>query len=367
MTPEIMRKLLVAGTAVAALSRRNCAPALNPADTAPSGTGSMSQDLKPCPFCGGTDIALGRDEDVCWNQCRRCEASGPTMRKYDGDDEPEWNTRPLQAEGAPAAEGAWDRIAPAKRFGRRLDEGAVPHIAPGSLLRFYSEDPWFDPSGDAPRNGDIVVFTGKVSNDFPKVGPHLEVAALSGRVYPGGGWAYQIFQFVADPALSPPAAEGKEECSKCVGTGTASTGGLDWQAEFGPCPACNGTGDEAPAPAAEPVGFRMLQRDGSVLSIQTEPYHAGFAEMMAKDCGCAVQPLYASPPQQPVEISRTDLELMFVEGLRAQSYGYQINAEGFVTTVEQFAFLNFAPIIDAILAALTKNIAANTTDTKEST
>lgn len=95
---------------------------------------------------------------------------------------------------------AWDRIPPAKRFGRRLDESAVKHLAPGTLLRFYSEDPWFDPSPSSPANGDIVIFTGAVSNTFPKVGPHLEVRTLGGRVYPGGGWVYQIFQFVADPS-----------------------------------------------------------------------------------------------------------------------------------------------------------------------
>lgn len=94
----------------------------------------------------------------------------------------------------------WDRIPRAKRFGRRLNESAVKHLAPGTLLRFYSEDPWFDPSPSSPANGDIVVFTGAVSNAFPKVGPHLEVRTLGGRVYPGGGWVYQIFQFVADPS-----------------------------------------------------------------------------------------------------------------------------------------------------------------------
>lgn len=113
---------------------------------------------------------------------------------------------------------AWDRIPPAKRFGRRLDESAVKHLAPGTLLRFYSEDPWFDPSPSSPANGDIVVFTGEVSNTFPKVGPHLEVRTLGGRVYPGGGWVYQIFQFVADP--SPEMGEiSREEIAEAVHRG----------------------------------------------------------------------------------------------------------------------------------------------------
>lgn len=103
----------------------------------------------------------------------------------------------------------WDRIPRAKRFGRRLNESAVKHLAPGTLLRFYSEDPWFDPSPSSPANGDIVIFTGAVSNTFPKVGPHLEVRTLGGRVYPGGGWVYQIFQFVADP--SPEMGEWRPE------------------------------------------------------------------------------------------------------------------------------------------------------------
>lgn len=108
---------------------------------------------------------------------------------------------PVSSPPSTGGEGEdWDRIPRAKRFGRRLNESAVKHLAPGTLLRFYSEDPWFDPSPSSPANGDIVVFTGEVSNTFPKVGPHLEVRTLGGRVYPGGGWVYQIFQFVADPS-----------------------------------------------------------------------------------------------------------------------------------------------------------------------
>lgn len=105
--------------------------------------------------------------------------------------------------------GDWVAIPPAKRFGRFLTEDAVEHIQSGSLLRFYSSDPWYpDRDGsDCPDLSDIVVFTGKVSLTFPKVGPHLEVASLDGRVYPGGGWVYRMFQFVADPPALPVVSE----------------------------------------------------------------------------------------------------------------------------------------------------------------
>ena len=111
----------------------------------------------------------------------------------------------LIARAKAAAETEWGRIPPAHRFGRFLTEDAVPLIAPGSLLRFYSADPWFDPGPKMPRNGQIVVFTGNVNNDFPKVGPHLEVATLDGKVWPGGGWVFRLFQFVSDPVDRAPA------------------------------------------------------------------------------------------------------------------------------------------------------------------
>lgn len=105
----------------------------------------------------------------------------------------------------------WTDIPPAKRFGRRLTEDAVEQVAQGTLLRFYSEDPWFEPGEHSPSNGEIVRFTGTVSMAFPKVGAHLEVQTLDGHTYPGGGWAFRMFQFVAAPALSAPPAQPVED------------------------------------------------------------------------------------------------------------------------------------------------------------
>jgi hypothetical protein len=96
----------------------------------------------------------------------------------------------------------WGDIPSGKRFGRRLTADAVEHLLPGTMLRFHSENPWFEHGEGMPGYGEIVVFTGAVNLDFPKVGPHLEVARLSGGVYPGGGWVYHLFQFVSDPAES---------------------------------------------------------------------------------------------------------------------------------------------------------------------
>lgn len=58
-----------------------------------------------------------------------------------------------------------------------------------------------------------------------------------------------------------------------------------------------------PAPATggerEAVAWRMLMPSGRVLRVQTEPFHDGFARMMAVDCNCSVEPLYAlTAPQE---------------------------------------------------------------------
>jgi hypothetical protein len=100
----------------------------------------------------------------------------------------------------------WRGIPSALRFGRTLRAEDVAHIEPGCLLRLYSPDPWFDPGSRMPGLGDIVRFTGRVNNDFPAVGPHLEVETLGGWIYPGGGWVFDLFQFVAPPQSEPQAS-----------------------------------------------------------------------------------------------------------------------------------------------------------------
>lgn len=54
-----------------------------------------------------------------------------------------------------------------------------------------------------PGYGQIVLFTGRGSNDYPQVGPHLEVATLDGRIFQGGGWVYRLFQFISPPTAAP--------------------------------------------------------------------------------------------------------------------------------------------------------------------
>lgn len=94
----------------------------------------------------------------------------------------------------------WKRTPSNHLFGRTIRPEDVDHLEAGSLLRLYSSNPWFDDSGDMPKVGQIVRFTGNVERErFPAVAPHLEVAALDGRVYPGGGWQCHLFQFASPP------------------------------------------------------------------------------------------------------------------------------------------------------------------------
>lgn len=48
--------------------------------------------LKPCPFCGGVDIAVAKLSDGDWYLCRECEANSG----HGGVDG--WNTRPIEDE-----------------------------------------------------------------------------------------------------------------------------------------------------------------------------------------------------------------------------------------------------------------------------
>lgn len=75
----------------------------------------MSEELKPCPFCGGTEITLEwrllHDGARPVHSCDNCGAQGPIGNRYDGgsragqdkvdaENVGKWNTRaPLSAEG----------------------------------------------------------------------------------------------------------------------------------------------------------------------------------------------------------------------------------------------------------------------------
>lgn len=76
----------------------------------------------------------------------------------------------------------------------------------------------------------------------------------------------------------------RPQCKKCG----ADRGGYRTKAE-----AVEGWNRRAPAPEA--VAWRMMMPQGVTLRVQTEPFPAEFVRMMATDCGCWVEPLYARP------------------------------------------------------------------------
>ena len=43
----------------------------------------MSEELKPCPFCGGPEVAIQKGPNMAWIACFHCDAQGPlhTTRK----------------------------------------------------------------------------------------------------------------------------------------------------------------------------------------------------------------------------------------------------------------------------------------------
>ena len=56
-----------------------------------------AQELKPCPFCGGTDVSLNDATRILgtWNIVHRCSVIGPLkIERYDKDKVISlWNTR----------------------------------------------------------------------------------------------------------------------------------------------------------------------------------------------------------------------------------------------------------------------------------
>lgn len=64
-------------------------------------------ELLPCPFCGSANIVKrsgrlvpGADEDTNWLACMGCDATGPSIRKRQDEDDPEWNQRHLPQAGS---------------------------------------------------------------------------------------------------------------------------------------------------------------------------------------------------------------------------------------------------------------------------
>ena len=58
----------------------------------------MTEKLKPCPFCGKRDLSPVTDDGLAWVRCEDCGATGPETTRYDEDDAPDWNTRPVAGE-----------------------------------------------------------------------------------------------------------------------------------------------------------------------------------------------------------------------------------------------------------------------------
>lgn len=52
----------------------------------------MSDNMKPCPFCGGTTIVSMNDPENFGMRCYDCEAWGPR------DEDVSWNKRPIEDE-----------------------------------------------------------------------------------------------------------------------------------------------------------------------------------------------------------------------------------------------------------------------------
>lgn len=57
-----------------------------------------SQELKPCPFCGSSDVHIGQDRGTSWwyVHCSDCQMEGIYDIGESGAIE-QWNTRPLEA------------------------------------------------------------------------------------------------------------------------------------------------------------------------------------------------------------------------------------------------------------------------------
>ena len=58
----------------------------------------MSEELKPCPFCGSKKIKRNHEDGRFWMTCQTCFADGPPTSKRSEEDAPDWNRRALAAE-----------------------------------------------------------------------------------------------------------------------------------------------------------------------------------------------------------------------------------------------------------------------------
>ena len=81
-------------------------------------------DLRPCPFCGGTDLEPIRDSSgrfIMWIQCNGCETDGPQVAGFAVDSKMEelWNTRG----GDRCVDGCW-----LKKAVKEFAESSEPNL-----------------------------------------------------------------------------------------------------------------------------------------------------------------------------------------------------------------------------------------------
>lgn len=84
----------------------------------------ITEPLKPCPFCGGTDVKLGPgDESAAWVECA-CGAGGPMAMQGDRA----WTQEELERQ---AVDG-WNKRAPVDTV--RAQAARCPNATCGHLL-----------------------------------------------------------------------------------------------------------------------------------------------------------------------------------------------------------------------------------------
>lgn len=88
---------------------------------------SDEKELKPCPFCGGSEIETQHDDGRHWDKCLTCFAEGPPLSKYFGSDFEavyEWNTRPIEDNLQSQLTAARERIEALESHNYRLLESS---------------------------------------------------------------------------------------------------------------------------------------------------------------------------------------------------------------------------------------------------
>ena len=111
----------------------------------------MSEQLKPCPFCGSNETARVSDDKITWVTCTSCRGSGPFSALAPTTGEITWNTRATD-QGLSASENLlaacqadlerWQEaygVAGDATWAllRRLQEHLAPHATQHGSLRIF--------------------------------------------------------------------------------------------------------------------------------------------------------------------------------------------------------------------------------------